>query len=426
MAMVPLAVAAAAAATIAAARPGLMLSGRVALWLLVLEVGAALSLGMAGASWLRARAARDAARLTSAADIAQAQQDHRRFIARLDHELKNPITAIRVGITNLRATIDPGHGDPRGDLLANLDAQAVRLARLTGDLRKLTAVEIAPLDESLIEPSELLHDVVDDARDLDPSHRGSVGVELALPHRPWPLPSIVGDRDLLHLALLNLVTNAVKFSRPGGTVEVRAQDEPTTGQPRWLIVEVADTGIGVAPDELPIVWSELARAGVPSDYRVPASGCPWCVRSSRGTAARSCCAVSKARARSSPSGCPFISHQVPGSVHRYLICDTPDTCVAVDLPEAGHAAGTIARHATRRTDERHRSGRHGRSSARGGPPNRVPHLGCGVARRHDRLQREPDEQVPVNRGHPRELARRQEQPGYRGHPGHLVADPGRP
>jgi two-component system OmpR family sensor kinase len=83
-----------------------------------------------------------------------------------------------------------------------------------------------------------------------------------VPQAPWPLPQVPGDNDLLLLALHNLLDNALKFSRKGDTIEVRAFED---GQS--VVVEVADTGPGVPAGELPHVWEELYRGvgarGVP-------------------------------------------------------------------------------------------------------------------------------------------------------------------
>ena len=75
-----------------------------------------------------------------------------------------------------------------------------------------------------------------------------------MPQAPWPLPVIEGDRDLLFIALQNLVANAVKFSAPGDRVEVRSSEDDD-----WVLVEVADTGIGIPDEEIGEVWQELAR-----------------------------------------------------------------------------------------------------------------------------------------------------------------------
>ena len=64
---------------------------------------------------------------------------------------------------------------------------------------------------------------------------------------------------------MNLVANAVKFSPPGATIEVRALEED-----RHAVIEVADTGIGIPDDEIDLVWEELARGT--AARAVPGSG----------------------------------------------------------------------------------------------------------------------------------------------------------
>jgi len=66
--------------------------------------------------------------------------------------------------------------------------------------------------------------------------------------------AILGDWDLALLAVYNLLTNALKFSHPGDTVEVRALEDGAA-----VLVEVADTGPGIPEEELPHVWEELYR-----------------------------------------------------------------------------------------------------------------------------------------------------------------------
>jgi two-component system OmpR family sensor kinase len=87
-------------------------------------------------------------------------------------------------------------------------------------------------------------------------------VVLALPQAPWPVPEVLGDWDLLFLAIYNLLDNALKFTGEDDRVEVRAVDDRG-----YVLVEVADTGPGIPDEELPRVWEELYRGqqarGVP-------------------------------------------------------------------------------------------------------------------------------------------------------------------
>jgi len=184
---------------------------------------------------------------------AAAAEDRRRFLLRLDHELKNPLTAIRAGLANIeQADAMATAGTSAGTALASVSAQANRITRLLGDLRKLADLETQEIEAAPVDLPSLLHEV-EEAIGAIPS-AGERVIRVNVPQAPWPLPLIEGDRDLLFIALQNLVANAVKFSAPGDTVEVRASEDGN-----WLLLEVADTGAGIPEDEIGEVWHELAR-----------------------------------------------------------------------------------------------------------------------------------------------------------------------
>lgn len=176
---------------------------------------------------------------------AQAAEERRQFLGRLDHELKNPLTAIQAGLANLDEEADM-------ETLESIRAQTQRLSRLVADLRKLAELETRPIELTPVNLAEVLKESVAVVRD-QPEADGHQ-ITLNLPQAPWPLPEVEGDEDLLLLALLNLLTNAIKFSQPSATVEVRAFEDAD-----MVTVEVADTGPGIPQEELPYVWQELYR-----------------------------------------------------------------------------------------------------------------------------------------------------------------------
>jgi len=192
---------------------------------------------------------------------AEAAADRRRFLQRLDHELKNPLTAIQAGLALSAPGTDPDITiESRQEALASVEAQVKRVGRLTADLRKLAELDLRPIEHGPVDVAELLREVVEVS--TNQAEAGGRRLALTLPQAPWPLPTVTGDQDLLLLAVHNLVDNAVKFSRSGDTLEVRAQEDGNS-----VVVEVADTGPGITPDELPHVWEELYRGqgarGVP-------------------------------------------------------------------------------------------------------------------------------------------------------------------
>jgi two-component system OmpR family sensor kinase len=184
--------------------------------------------------------------------------DRRRFLQRLDHELKNPLMAIRASVVNLNQL-----GEEQPAPIVGIETQVARLSRLTADLRKLAELETRPLDEGVIDVSDLLNEIVSLASErLEAEQRT---LTLHLPSAPWPLQNITGDRDLLFLALYNVVDNALKFTRPNDTIEIRAFEDD-----RQIVIEIADTGPGISESDLAHIGEELYRAAAARG--VPGSG----------------------------------------------------------------------------------------------------------------------------------------------------------
>lgn len=180
-----------------------------------------------------------------AAGRATEREEHRRFLARLDHELKNPITAIRATLAGVDPATAPAH-------VAVIDGQARRLAALVGDLRKLAEIETRPLETEPVDLEMLVRDAVDAVHDQRPETRGRI--RIVAERVPWAVPPLPADPDLLALAVDNVLANAVKFSTDG-PIEVRLREDAGA-----VVVEVADTGRGIPADAQEHVFDDLARA----------------------------------------------------------------------------------------------------------------------------------------------------------------------
>lgn len=189
------------------------------------------------------------------------REDHRRFLSRLDHELKNPLTAIRVSLANIDA-------DSMASATRSIDTQTKRLSRLLGDLRKLSEVQAMPLESAPVDLAEVAAEAVEIAQEL-PEAKDRV-FDLSFPRAPRPLPAVAGDTDLLFLAVYNLTANAVKYSDPGDRIELRGSEDEGT-----LVLEVADTGRGIPDDEQESVWEELARGTHTRDISGSGLGLPF-------------------------------------------------------------------------------------------------------------------------------------------------------
>lgn len=238
---------------------------------------ASLILGIIFASLLRSARRTDQA--LHAMQTAAAAQ-HRQFLLRLDHELKNPLTSLQLETANLSALSvasdraveggrpsaavapeailgeaaspadDPG-GEPR-QVADRLKVQVNRLNDLVLQLRKLAELETRPVERAPVAMDEILRDLVDE---FQATPAGALrNLSLSISQVPWELPKVLGDADLLYLAVRNLLSNAVKYTRPGDSIQVRAFEDSN-----WVIVEVADTGPGIPEEEQQHVWEELFR-----------------------------------------------------------------------------------------------------------------------------------------------------------------------
>ena len=197
---------------------------------------------------------------TKQVTITSTTDERRRFLRRLDHELKNPLTAIRAGLANLS---ESPSDEARREALVSVEAQTLRLSRLSSDLRKLAELEVRLVEHSPVDVTALLQEAFRMAQEQPGVAERHLN--LSIPQAPWPLPNIQGDADLLLLAVHNLLDNALKFSRPGDTLELRAREDGAE-----IVIEVADTGPGIPEEEQPHVWEELYRGE--AGRGVPGSG----------------------------------------------------------------------------------------------------------------------------------------------------------
>lgn len=221
-------------------------------------LGLAISVLVAAGAWVWAQAHRVCdVRLEAAATVRA--DEHRRFIRRLDHELRNPLTAIQVSLANLVEMSPTGEAVPAGDIdsaaaaaaLTSVQQQTARIGSLVTDLRKLAELEVRELSFDVVEISTVLTEVVA-AAELQMPERP---ITLTLTQAPWPLSAVEGDWDLLFLAVYNLVLNALKFTGPEDAIELRAFEDGHD-----VVIEVADTGPGIPELEQSLVWEKLYRA----------------------------------------------------------------------------------------------------------------------------------------------------------------------
>ncbi len=177
------------------------------------------------------------------------EEGRRQFIRRLDHEIKNPLTGLQAALVNVSEAA--GDSD-RVRSVADARRAVECLRRLLADLRKLAELEERSLERLPVDIPALLEEVAEAVRSLPAAHGRTLNLLIA--RVPWPFPPVTGDRDLLGLVFYNLLENAVKFTTPSDSVEVRALEDG-----RAIVIEVADSGAGISSIELPRIFEELYR-----------------------------------------------------------------------------------------------------------------------------------------------------------------------
>jgi signal transduction histidine kinase len=198
--------------------------------------------------------------ITGEREAERAKQD---FFALVSHELRTPLTAILGYVELLMSDDTAGLPVEHARHLEVIDRNARRLVRLVGDLLFAAQVEGAPL---LLEPAEVdLVALVRDAVELARCRAEEAGI--ALVTELEPVERCIGDRDRLGQVLDNLLLNALKFTPPGGRIVVRL-----TSADAQALIEVADTGVGIAEEDLPRLFDRFYRARNAIGRSVPGLG----------------------------------------------------------------------------------------------------------------------------------------------------------
>jgi len=173
---------------------------------------------------------------------ALAEDDRRKdeFLAMLAHELRNPLAPILNAFEVMRGAAD-GIAEDLTPVREVAERQVRHLARLVDDLLDVSRITSAKIQlrREPVDLAGIVARVVETARPAIDARRHA----LTLAIEPGPLP-ILGDPTRLDQILTNLLNNSVKYTEPGGSIELAV-----ARRGRWAEVRVADTGLGI-PDEM--------------------------------------------------------------------------------------------------------------------------------------------------------------------------------
>ncbi|HXG92071.1 MAG TPA: ATP-binding protein [Blastocatellia bacterium] len=195
-------------------------------------------------------------------ELERLERVRREFFANLSHELRTPLTAIvAYSETLMDGAIDDRENNLR--FVEKLHRHAARMSELIADISDLSAIESGEVKLALapVALRSVVKDVVAMVEARYP--RGEVAFEVLIDDSF----SVQADRSRLEQILYNLVDNAVKFNRAGGSVTVSAEEKDGRAA-----IHVEDTGAGIAAADLPRVFERLYRADKSRSRRVEGTG----------------------------------------------------------------------------------------------------------------------------------------------------------
>ncbi len=187
------------------------------------------------------------------------------FLAHMSHELRTPLNAI-IGFSDLLGLqLKAMSCDERLlGYVADINNAGLHLLRVVNDILDLSKIEAGKLE---------LHEEVVDFCDLAESCirlvRGQMDAKSVtlVSNVPSDLPRLLADELKLKQILINLLSNAVKFT-PAGTITLEAHEETRRG----FAISIADTGIGIAPEEMPHVFTPFTQLKANVSRPIPGTG----------------------------------------------------------------------------------------------------------------------------------------------------------
>ncbi len=206
-------------------------------------------------------------RILTLSDISQVRRlamEKERFIRTMVHELKSPLGAIR-GLVEVAT--DKSLGEDITAYLPMLNRAQNRIDGLVQTISDLLSLSRSEQAESKGHP-ELLEvaPVVETVLGLQAEHIAARKLTVATEFEPG-LPPVLAAADDFSMILTNLIGNAVKYNRDGGRVTVRARHDD-----EWVRIDVEDTGIGIAKENLDMVFTEFFREKRPETRNLEGSG----------------------------------------------------------------------------------------------------------------------------------------------------------
>lgn len=186
------------------------------------------------------------------------------FVSMVSHELRAPVAAIQSYLDLMLSGLAGDDPEQRRHMLTRCSERAKALIALVDDLLQLSRMEAGRVARKL-EPVAL-EDVVREVMELFQSQASEKGISMQL-HSSCSVPPVLADKEDITRVVTNLVSNAVKYNKEGGRVDLTVSCSDG-----YVRLDVADTGIGIPEQELPRIWEEFHRVKTPETRGISGTG----------------------------------------------------------------------------------------------------------------------------------------------------------
>jgi two-component system sensor histidine kinase/response regulator len=192
------------------------------------------------------------------------EEAERRFVTLVSHQLKAPLVATKQYLDVLLFSMQAELPERAADWITRSQLRLGEMLTLIEDWLALAKIERGCYCDGTTSTrlGSIIEDIVRDQRQLPAA--AAITIDLAIPP---DLPPVRGDRVSISMVVSNLLGNAIKYNRPGGSVSIRA-----SAGDKGVTLEVSDTGIGIPKEYLPHLFQEFYRVKTKETQDIPGTG----------------------------------------------------------------------------------------------------------------------------------------------------------